>query len=82
MTNLSTLDDDDLEAEWEWQAEPDACPACLEYDGLVMTLMEWMDFAIPGKAEGDFIMDEETSYQYGEFGTFCEEHCRCHLRKV
>lgn len=81
-TNLSTLDKKDLAAEWTWIAEPDACPACQEWDGWTMTLEMWLMSAIPGKPNGMNVAGDVTDYETEPYGTFCENNCRCILRKV
>ena len=64
--------DDDDEYEWILGGD-DPCPACLEWNGQVKKMSEWKTLAIPG-TPGNF--------PHGQYGTFCEQHCKCVLSKV
>lgn len=88
-TDFSRLKESDLDKRYVWdinEDESDACPACKEhFNRGALTLREWFKIAIPGKQNNTNFGIATTDYKdraSNEYGTFCENTCRCRLIKV
>lgn len=87
---LPNVDKSHLEVMYQWYPEPEACPACVEHgEKGPKPLSYWLKTAIPkvprGVQVGNFSVTDYDGTQVDgqpfQFGTFCEEACRCHLIK-
>jgi hypothetical protein len=55
------------------------CPACQDHAGLLRSLDEWMNIAIPGKSGVEV---KGSNFSVGKYGTFCEMNCSCRLNRI
>ena len=58
------------------------CPICIKNNGKVHTLRQWLSLGIPRVRTNTKIAGELTSYQYGDYGTYCTTFCNCELVPV
>lgn len=60
------------------KSDKEKCPICLGHAGKIRTLGQWKKIAIPATKASTF----GGTYQYGDYGSYCEENCNCRLNKV
>ena len=59
------------------------CPSCLEFNGQVKQLKDWLNTAIPGQRTGyNFGNGRVSDFPHSPYSTFCEDGCRCRLTKI
>ena len=68
---------------WKVSGKDNNCPICIGYDKQVKKLSVWITTAIPRVKTGTLIAAGlSTSYKHGDYGTYCEQHCSCTLKKA
>lgn len=76
----------DLDKYFMWKlgsvAGKENCPICVKNNGKIHTLRQWLSIGIPRVKNGSNIAGLSTSYQYGDYGTYCEKNCNCELVRV
>lgn len=84
-TNVHEITQDDLLDKYKWiLGERDACKECRKWARHSEETLEWwIKNALPGVMIGTTITEEisagSSRFSVGQFNTYCENYCRCHL---
>ena len=82
-TNITTITERDLNSYYIWDSfEKDPCPSCAAFNGQVKKLKNWLEIAIPRTQTNLSFNGFSTNFPHSPYGTFCEENCKCKLRKM